>query len=177
MGFLIFLSTYIIPFLIFYVVADGLWKKQNIYGAFVGGAKEGLVTVVQILPTLIGLMVAVGVLRASGFLDMLAGLLEVPLTAVGFPAEVLPLALVRMFSNSAATGLLLDIFKSFGPDSYEGILASLLAGSTETIFYTLSVYFMAAKVKKTRYALKGALLAMTAGMIVSLILAEILRNS
>lgn len=177
MGFLVFLSTYIMPFLIFYVIGYGLLKKQNIYGAFVNGAKEGLVTVVQLVPTLIGLMVAVGVLRASGFLDMLAGLLDTPLRAVGFPAEVLPLSLVRMFSNSAATGLLLDIFKEFGPDSYEGILASLLAGSTETIFYTMSVYFVAAKVKKIRYTLKGALLATAAGMITSILLAGIIRFS
>lgn len=173
MGFLIFLSTYMIPLLIFYVVADGLWKKQNLYGAFVSGAKEGIVTVVQILPTFVGLMTAAGVLRASGFLDFLAGLLEKPLKAVGFPSEVLPLALVRMFSNSAATGLLLDIFKSFGPDSYEGILSALLVGSTETIFYTMSVYFMAAKIKKIRYTLKGALIATAAGMLACMWLAGV----
>lgn len=171
MNFLVFLSNYIMPFLIFYVIGYGLLKRQNIYEAFVNGARDGLTMVIQIVPTLIGLMIAVGVLRASGFLDMLAGVLDTPLKAIGFPAEVLPLSLVRMFSNSAAAGLLLDIFKEFGPDSYEGILASLLAGSTETIFYTMSVYFIAAKVKKIRYTLKGALLATAAGMMISILLA------
>ena len=163
-----------IPFIIFYVVGYGLLRKEPIYESFVSGAKDGLKTVIGILPTLVGLMVAVGVLRASGFLDLLAGLLEGPLSALGFPSDLLPLVLVRMFSNSAATGLALDIFKSFGPDSYEGLLASLFLSSTETIFYTMSVYFVAAKVKKVRYTLAGALLAMASSMAASVVLAGIL---
>lgn len=174
MDFLVFLSTYMIPFIIFYVVGYGLLRKEPIYESFVSGAKDGLKTVIGILPTLVGLMVAVGVLRASGFLDLLAGLLEGPLSALGFPSDLLPLVLVRMFSNSAATGLALDIFKSFGPDSYEGLLASLFLSSTETIFYTMSVYFVAAKVKKVRYTLAGALLAMASSMAASVVLAGIL---
>ena len=174
MDFLVFLSTYMIPFIIFYVVGYGLLRKEPIYESFVSGAKDGLKTVIGILPTLLGLMVAVGVLRASGFLDLLAGLLEGPLSALGFPSDLLPLVLVRMFSNSAATGLALDIFKSFGPDSYEGLLASLFLSSTETIFYTMSVYFVAAKVKKVRYTLAGALLAMASSMAASVVLAGIL---
>lgn len=171
MKFLVFLSTYIIPFVIFYVVGYGLLRKRNVYQKFVEGAMEGIRTVVKILPTLVGLMAAVGVLRASGFLDMLAGILKGVLSGAGFPSELLPLVLVRMFSNSAATGLALDIFKSYGPDSYQGILASLFLSSTETIFYTLSVYFMAVKVKKTRYTLPGAFLAMLAGIAASVVLA------
>lgn len=166
-----FLSAYIIPFFIFYVVGYGLLRKRNVYQVFVDGSVEGFQTVIRIMPTLIGLMVAVGVLRASGFLDMLSALLNRLLSGVGFPSEILPLVLVRMFSNSAATGLALDIFKSHGPDSYLGLLASLFLSSTETIFYTMSVYFMSAKIRKTRYTLPGALLSMLAGIIMSIMLA------
>lgn len=174
MGFLVFLSTYMIPFIIFYVVGYGLLKKSNIYESFVNGAKDGLTTVIKIMPTLVGLMVAVGVLRASGFLDLLARLLEAPLSVLGFPSDLLPLVLVRMFSNSAATGLALDVFKSFGPDSYEGLLASLFLSSTETIFYTMSVYFVAARVKKVRYTLAGSLLAAFSSVIASMVLAGLM---
>lgn len=105
-------------------------------------------TVVQILPTLIGLMVAVGVLRASGFLDLL-GKIFVPIAKMtGFPSELVPLTIVRLFSSSAATGLALDVFKEFGTDSYIGTLASIMMSCTETVFYTMSVYFMAAHVKR-----------------------------
>lgn len=172
MDFLIFLSTYIIPFVLFLVVGYGLLKKQNVYETFIAGAVDGFHTVIGIMPTLVGLMVAVGILRASGFLDMLAGLLGYPLRYIGFPAELVPVTIVRMFSSSAATGLVLDIFKKYGTDSFFGILASISMGCTETIFYTMSVYFMTVKVKKTRYTLAGALLATLTGIVASLILAR-----
>lgn len=116
-------------------------------------------------------MVAVGILRASGFLDMLSGVLGGLLQNVGFPPQLMPVAIVRMFSSSAATGLVLDIFKEYGPDSAMGILTSIMMSCTETIFYTMSVYFMTAKVKKTRYTLAGALVATLAGIIASVVLA------
>lgn len=102
MNFLVFLSTYILPFFIFYVVAYGLLKGRNVYQAFVEGAKGGFHTALGILPTLVGLLAAVGVLRASGFLDLVSGLLKNLLKGTGFPAEILPLVIVRLFSNSAA---------------------------------------------------------------------------
>ena len=145
--------------------------KCHVYEEFVKGAKDGLKTVVKILPTLIGLMVAVGVLRASGFLDMLGGVLGSLTARMGFPAELVPLTIVRMFSSSAATGLVLDIFREFGTDSHVGLIASIMMSCTETIFYTISVYFIAAKVNKTRYTVWGALLASFAGIAASVILA------
>ncbi len=175
MGFLVFISAYIIPFVIFYVVGYGLLKKKNVYELFTRGAMDGFRTVLGIMPTLVGLLVAVGVLRASGFLDMLGELLKGVLSYAGFPSEVVPLALVRMFSNSAAAGLLLDLFGSYGPDSYVGILGALLMSSTETIFYTMSIYFMSVKVKKTRYTLAGALLATLGGAAASTVLAGWLK--
>lgn len=135
------------------------------------GAKDGLKTVVTILPTLIGLMVAVGVLRASGFLDLLSKLLGVILNPIGFPVQLVPLSIVKMFSSSASTGLLLDIYKNYGTDSFIGLAASISMSCTETIFYTMSVYFVAAKVTKTRYTLAGALFATFIGLAASVILA------
>lgn len=175
MNFLIFLSTFIIPFILFLVIGYGLLKKQNVYETFIKGAVDGFQTVIGILPTLIGLMVAVGVLRASGFLDMLSDMLGHFLQYLGFPSQLVPVTIVRMFSSSAATGLVLDIFKEYGPDSFFGTLVSIMMGCTETIFYTMSVYFMTAKVKKTRYTLPGALLATLAGIIASVMLAHGMR--
>ena len=123
------------------------------------------------LLVVIGLMVAVGILRASGFLDYLSGLIGGVMKYVGFPSELVPLTVVKMFSSSAATGLLLDAFKEYGTDSYIGLVASISMSCTETIFYTMSVYFMTAKVRKTRYTLTGAMLATFAGLVASAVLA------
>lgn len=171
MKILLFLSDLMIPLILFYIVGFGFLMKRNIYEDFVDGAASGLKTVVKIMPTLIGLMTGVGILRASGFLDMLGNLFGGILDRIGFPSELVPLTIVKMFSSSAATGLLLDIYKEFGTDSRSGLIASLILSSTETIFYTMSVYFIAAKVTKTRYTLPGALLATLTGTIASVILA------
>lgn len=169
-----FLSQVSIPLLLFYIVGFGILMKCDVYEVFVKGAKDGLKTVAGILPTLIGLMVAVGVLRASGFLDMLGTQLGKVTTHFGFPSELVPLTIVRMFSSSAATGLVLDIFKEFGTDSRIGLIASIMMSCTETIFYTISVYFIAAKVQKTRYTIIGALLATFAGIAASVALAGLM---
>lgn len=165
------ISNIIIPVIIFYIVAYGLSNRCNVYEDFIKGAKDGFHTVIQIMPTLIGLMVAVGVLRASGFLEFFGGLFAGVAGRLGFSAELVPLMLVKMFSSSAATGLVLDIFKNHGPDSLIGLTTSIMMSCTETIFYTMSVYFLAAKVTKTRYTLKGALLATVAGIAASIVLA------
>lgn len=172
--FMLYVSDLLVPFLIFYVVGYGILVRRPVYDDFVGGAKEGLSTVLAIMPTLIGLMIAVGVLRASGFLDFLAQLLRQETDWLGFPSELVPLVIVRLFSSSAATGLALDVFKEFGTDSYIGLTASILLGCTETVFYTMSVYFVTAKVKKTRYTLAGALLATLADLAASVFLARLL---
>lgn len=160
-------SNIIIPLIIFYIVATGIANKVNVYDEFLDGARDGIKTVVSIMPTLIGLMIAVGVLRASGFLDFLGELLAGLFSSFSIPAPIVPVILIKMFSSSAATGLVLDIFKTYGPDSDIGFLTSLIMSSTETIFYTMSVYFLAARVKKTRYTLPGALVATLAGTIAS----------
>ncbi len=164
------LSDIMIPMIIFFVVGYGMVSGIKVYETFLKGAKDGLHVVVDIMPTLIGLMVAVGVLRASGFFEFLGSLLGPVTETVGLPAQLVPLLIIKMFSSSAATGLVLDIFKTSGPDSYAGLLTSILMSCTETVFYTMSVYFLAAKVTKTRYTLKGALLSTLAGTVASIIL-------
>ena len=170
MRFLQFLSEITIPMIIFYIVGNGILQKKQVYEHFIAGAEEGVKTVLRILPTLIGLMVGVGILRTSGFLNFLGDKLGELAVFIGIPGELIPLILVRMFSSSAATGLCLDIFKSFGPDSKIGTMASIMMSCTETVFYTMSLYFMTAKVKKTRYTLMGALIATFAGIAASIVL-------
>lgn len=165
------LSNIIIPAVIFYIIAYGIINKTNVYEDFVRGAREGLKTVVGILPTLVALMTAVGILRASGFLDFLENLASPLSERAGFPAELIPLAFIKMFSSSAATGLVLDIFKNYGPDSFVGLVTSIMMSCTETIFYTMSVYFLAAKVTKTKYTLAGAFISTLAGIAASVVLA------
>lgn len=171
MNVLTHVSDIIIPAIIFLVVGYGMVSKIKVYETFLKGAKDGLRVVVDIMPTLVGLMVAVGVLRASGFFDFLGRILEPVTAALKLPSQLIPLLIVKMFSSSAATGLVLDIFKTSGPDSYIGMVTSILMSCTETIFYTMSVYFLAAKVTKTRFTLAGALFSTLVGTIASVVLA------
>ena len=145
--------------------------KTNVYENFIKGAKDGFQVVIGIMPTLIGLMVSVGVLRASGFLDFVGKLTGGLTESVGVPSSLIPVTVIKMFSSSAATGLVLDIFKEFGTDSYVGLITSIMMSCTETVFYTMSVYFMAAKVTKTRFTLPGALFCTLAGIVASVIIA------
>jgi spore maturation protein B len=168
---MVYFSNLLIPVLVCLVAVYGLLEKRPVFEDFIRGAKEGLKTVGGILPTLVGLMIGTGILRASGFLDLLALWLSKLIPAVLLPAQVLPVILVKMFSSSAATGLALDIFKEFGPDSLSGRMVSIILSCTETVFYTMSVYFMSVKIKKTRYTLAGALLATLAGVAASIWLA------
>lgn len=168
-----FISECIIPFLIFYIVLYSVMNRVNVYDAFVEGAKDGMKTVVNIVPTLIGLMMAVGILRTSGFLDFAAKIISPMAQKAGVPSQLISVAIIKMFSSSAATGLALDIFKEYGTDSFVGVAVSVMLSCTETIFYTMSLYFIEIKVAKIRWTLSGALLATAAGIIASVILAGI----
>lgn len=172
MNLLVYISDFIIPFLILAIVVYGVLKNVNVYDSFIKGARGGFLTVIRLMPTLIGLMAAVGILRASGFLDFLASLIGRLSSHLGFPGELVPLTIVKMFSSSAATGLLLDIYENYGTDSRLGLIASISMCCTETIFYTMSVYFMTAGIKRTRYTLAGALIATFAGLTASVLLAS-----
>lgn len=176
MKFILYLSDFMIPLVIFYIVGYGLIMKSDVYSDFIEGAADGLKTVVNIMPTLIGLMMGVGIMRASGLLDAICGIFAKAASFVNFPPELMPLAIVRLFSSSAATGLALDVYRNYGTDSYIGLVASIMLGCTETVFYTMSVYFMAAKVTKSRWTLAGALLSTLAGIVASVIIGGIMVN-
>lgn len=174
MQFLVYISDYMIPFVILYIVGYGILCKVDVFDCFIKGAKDGFKTVFGIMPTLIGLMVAIGILRASGAFSLLESLLTPFAKAVHFPATLVPLVLIKMFSSSAASSLLIDIYRTYGPDSFLGTLSSVLMSCSETIFYTMSVYFMTAKVTKTRYTLAGAIISTLAGIFMSVLLVEML---
>lgn len=167
-SFLVWLSSAILPFSIFYLIGFGLLNKRSVFDDFLQGAKKGMNTTAELFPTLAGLMVSVRILRASGFLDFLAEILQKPAALLHLPTELIPISLLRLVSNSAATGLMLDIFKEQGPDSPLGVMASLLLSSTETLFYCMSIYFGSIGIKKTRYTLAGAVLATVTGIGVSI---------
>ena len=170
MSFLIVISNLIIPLTFVIIITYGMAKNVKVFDAFLDGAKDGFPIVMQILPTLIALMIAVGILRASGALDILTNILTPFANAVGYPVEAIPLTFMRLVSSSASTSMLLDIFKEYGPDSFIGRFVSVMMSSTETVFYTMSIYFMSVKITKTRYTLAGALFANFVGVMTSLYL-------
>ena len=170
MRMLLFVSDLMIPLTIVAIILYGASKKIKVYDVFIDGAMDGMKITAKILPTLVGLMVAVGILRASGTLDLLTNLLAPVTNLVGFPQEALPLTIMRLVSSAAATGLQLDIYATYGPDSFIGRFVSVMMSSTETVFYTFSVYFMSVKITKTRYTLAGAIFANVVGVAASLII-------
>ena len=171
MKLLMFLSEAMVPLVIFYITGFGLLSGRPVLDDFIEGAKEGMKTVAGILPTLVGLMVSVGILRASGFLGFLGEMLAMPAALLHIAPQLVPVVLVRLVSNSAATGLVLDIFKEYGTDSQVGLATSILMSSTETVLYCMSVYFGSVGITKTRYTLAGGLLATAAGVAASIFFA------
>ena len=170
MSIIVYASDFILPAVFIIIIAYGYIKKINIYETFITGAKEGLLIVFNILPTLIGLLLAVGIFRASGALTFLSKLISPVTDIIHFPTETVPLLFMRTVSSSAATGLLLDLFKQFGPDSFIGRFVSVMMSCTETVFYTLSVYYLSVRITKTRYTVSGALIANFAGVAASLVI-------
>ncbi len=164
MRILLTISDFLIPVTVLFIVVFGCLKKVDIYEVFLEGAKEGLQTVLDILPTLIGLIMAVEVMRAGGLLEILVELIRPAAELIHFPAELAPLSIVRLVSSSAATGLLTDLFSVYGPDSFIGRAASVMMSCTETVFYTMSLYFLSIGIKRTRYTLPCALVANIVGV-------------
>lgn len=155
------------PLMILYIIIYGALCKVKIYDEFVSGAKEAIGVVRDICPVLVGLMVATGLLRRSGVLEALVELSAPLFYGIGFPVEVVPLIMIKMFSSSAATGLLVDIYKEFGTDSYIGTISSICLASSETIFYTMTIYYSYVGVSKTRWTLPGALLTTLTGTVMA----------
>jgi len=161
------LGPWVVPGLTLALLSFGLVRKVKIYEVFVEGAKEGFQVAMKIIPFLVAILVAIGMLRNSGAMDLFIGVLSPVTTRIGLPAEVLPMALMRPLSGSGAYGLLAETINNpaIGPDSYIGYLVSTLQGSTETTFYVLAVYFGAVQVRRTRHALAAGLTADLAGII------------
>ena len=157
--------TMLVPFLMLGVALWGLVKRVDLWDALIAGAQDGLKVLLRIVPALIGLLTAVYMLRASGALELLGEALEPVLRMVGIPVEVIGLLLVRPVSGSAALGVGAELISSYGPNSLVGRTAAVMLGSTETTFYTVAVYFGAAKVARTRYAIPAALCADVAGFL------------
>lgn len=145
----------------------GAIKKINVFEAFVNGAKQGFETSISILPYLIAMMVAIGMLRASGFFELLNSMLAPILSALGMPSELLPLAIIRPFSGSASTGIMAELIHQHGGDSFIAKTAATMMGSTETTFYVIAIYFGAIGIKRTRHAIPAGLLADFAGVVAS----------
>lgn len=169
------ISILAIPLLIFVFIGYGALKKVKVYEQFVEGAKEGFNIAVRIIPYLVAMLVAIGIFRAGGAMDnWLIPLLRFVTDPIGFPAEALPMALMRPLSGSGSLGIMAETMAVHGPDSYIGILVSTFFGSTETTFYVLAVYFGAVNVKNTRHALPAGLLADVAGMLGALFIVKLL---
>lgn len=166
-------SSFVIPVFILIIIAVSLFKKVNIWNAFIDGGKKGLLCAVDILPSLFALIVAIEMLSSSGALDALSRVLAPVSRLVGIPGEIFPLTLMRSVSGSGATALFRNILSRFGPDSYPGRCAAVIMGSTETTFYTLAVYFAAVRAKNIRYCLVCALLADLTGSVVGCLMCRL----
>ena len=151
------LGGWLLPGAVVIILLFGLVRRVPVFEVFLQGAKEGLSSSLSILPALIGLMMGVTMLQASGALDMVSAFLRPAAEQLGFPPEVLPLALLRPFSGSGSTALAASLFENYPPDSFTGRVLSVLMGSSETTFYAVAVYFGAVGVKKSRWAIPAAL--------------------
>jgi spore maturation protein B len=171
------LSAWAIPLLLAGIPLAALARGVKVYPVFLEGAKGGFETAVRIVPPLVAIFVALGMLRASGALDAFAAALAPVTSAVGLPASVVPLVLVRPLSGGGALGVVGDVLRAEGPDSYAGRLASVMAGSTETTFYVLAVYFGAAGVTRYRHAVPAALLADLAGFAAAIVVVRLVFGS
>ncbi len=167
------MSKYILPCLILLIILAGMIKKTDSYTCFLDGAKDGLLSAAQIAPALIGLLAAIGMMRASGLMDFIVNCLSPVTSLFKIPKEVLPLMLMRPISGSGALAIVSDLMKTFGPDSKIGLLAAVMMGSTETTFYAISVYFAAAGIQKVRYTVAAALAADCVGMIASILICSL----
>lgn len=153
------ISLWAIPVLLVGIPLIGLTRKVKVYETFIEGAKEGFEVAVRIIPYLVAILVAIGMFRGSGAMDMLTGALRPVLSSVGFPPELFPLAVFRSLTGSGSLALTTDVIKTYGPDSMLARMASTMYGSSETTFYVLAVYFGAVGVRKTRHAVPSALIA------------------
>jgi spore maturation protein SpmB len=168
------LSNGIILLLFFVIVLGALYKKVDVFDAFVEGAKSGFETAVRIIPYIVGMLAAISLLRTSGTFDLIINGVKTAVAALGTDTRFvdgLPTALIKPLSGSGARGMMLDTMRTFGPDSFAGRLACILQGSADTTFYVVAVYFGSVAIKNTRYAVGAMLLADLVGIITAVIMA------
>lgn len=167
------ISVVAIPLMFFVFLGWGFAKKVKVYEVFVEGAKDGFQVAVKIIPYLVAMLVAIGIFRASGAMDVVIAILAPASNLIGMPPETVPLAILRPLSGSGSLGLMTELMKVHGPDSFIGVLASTMYGSTETTFYVLAVYFGAVGIKNTRHALPAGIIADIFGMLGALFICRI----
>jgi len=169
-----YISSIAVPITIFLITIYGFMEKKKVFDMFLDGAKEGLKVVVKIFPTLIGLFIAINLLRSSGILDMIINLMKPILNLMKFPKEIMPLSMLRPISGSASMAVAVDIMKTYGVDSVIGLITSTIMGSTETTVYTIAVYTSAVGIKKTRFVLLAGLIADVVGMLSAVVICRFL---
>lgn len=169
-----YISSIAMPLVIFIIVFSGLTEKKKTFDIFLKGAKEGIEIVIRIFPTLVGLFLAIVMLKNSGTIDFIIKILNPILSTFQVPSEILPLAILRPISGSGSIAIATEIMKSFGVDSNIGLIASVIMGSTETTIYTIAVYSSSVKIKDTRFVLGAALAADVVGMVASVVICRIL---
>lgn len=165
-----YLTKSVIPIIVVIIITYGMFKGRKVYEWFIEGAKEGLKVCLNIFPYLLAMIVAVNIFRESNLLDMLNSLISPVSEFIGLPKEVVPLVLVKPLSGSGAMGILTDILKTYGPDTGIGFIASVIMGTTETIFYTITVYFGAVQIKKIRHTIWASLFAEITAIIAAIFL-------
>jgi len=165
-----YITRSIIPIIVVIIITYGMIKGKKVYEWFIEGAKEGLKVCLNIFPYLLAMIIAVNIFREAKLLDILNNIISPVSSLIGLPKEIVPLVLVKPLSGSGALGILTDIVKTYGPDSYIGLIASVIMGTTETIFYTVTVYFGAVQIKKIRHTVWAAILADLTAIIVSILL-------
>ncbi|QGP93735.1 Spore maturation protein B [Neomoorella glycerini] len=168
------ISRWAIPLVLFFIPLYGYLRGVPVYETFVAGAEDGFKVAVKIIPFLVGMLVAIGVFRASGAMDLFARLLNPVLHLIGVPGEVLPLAIMRPLSGGGALGIAAELIANYGPDSFIGRLASVMQGSTDTTFYVLTVYFGSVGVRRYRYALALGLLADISSLIAAIVICRLM---
>ncbi len=174
MKFIDFFSNAAMPLMIIIIILYGVLERKKVFDIFLDGAKEGVGVVLNLFPTLVGLFVAIGLLRSSGIIDLICRFITPAFNLISFPTEILPLAFIRPISGSASIAVATDIMKNFGVDSNIGLIASVIMGSTETTVYTIAVYTSSVGIKKTRFVLWAALIADFVGMITSVLVCRMM---
>ncbi|MDX1970889.1 MAG: spore maturation protein [Candidatus Sumerlaeia bacterium] len=171
---LLVIANWGVPVIMITILLYGFYRGVKVYEVFIEGAKEGFQISVTIMPYLVAMLVAIGMLRDIGLLSIFSNFVNPITSQIYMPAEILPMAILRPLSGSGASAFMNSIFLEYGPDSYNGILASVLMGSTETTFYIIAVYFGAVNITKTRHAVAAGLVGDVAGMLTAVLITYVL---